>query len=58
MFSRFLDLYSLPPEECLFIDDSPENVKTAGKLGFTGIQFSSYDQMAEALKKLGITCIY
>lgn len=34
IFEFVLDENELEPEECLFIDDTPENIKTASRLGF------------------------
>ena len=36
--------YSLKPEECLFTDDVPENVKGAQRCGFQGIVFEGYEK--------------
>ena len=33
------------PENCIFIDDQYENVKSAIRFGFTGIHFKSYEQL-------------
>lgn len=41
-------------EECLFIDDSHENIKAATNLGFRTIQFLSPIQLRSDLKKLSI----
>jgi len=42
------------PENCIFIDDQYENVQAATRLGFTGIYFSSYNQLKTDLLKNGI----
>ena len=44
--------YDLIPEECVFIDDKPENVQAAKDLGMAGIVFSSYDQAKGDLDRL------
>ena len=36
--------YGLKPEECLFTDDVPENVKGAQRCGFQGIVFEGYEK--------------
>ncbi|MCR5773630.1 MAG: HAD family phosphatase [Lachnospiraceae bacterium] len=51
MYRQFLDVYGLEAEECLFIDDTEENVEVAKTLGFKGIVFSSYDEMCDEIKK-------
>ena len=54
MFRLFLDRYGLKAEECVFVDDTEENVAAAGKLGFAGIVFTSCGQLIEALKEYGV----
>ncbi len=44
--------YNLNPEECVFLDDKPENISTAVELGMKGIVFSTYQQAREELDKL------
>lgn len=34
IFEFVLDEHDLEPEDCLFIDDTPENIETASRLGF------------------------
>ncbi len=52
MYKQFLDIYDLNPEECLFIDDSEENVVVARKLGFKGIVFTGYEDLCNKLDEL------
>lgn len=54
MYRQFLDEYGLKAEECLFIDDTAENVDVARELGFAGIVFQSYEQLMEELKRYGV----
>ncbi len=42
------------PQECVFIDDRPENIETAEKLGITGIQFQNQQQAKRRLLELGV----
>jgi glucose-1-phosphatase len=42
------------PEECVFIDDLPENVEGAKLAGFDGIIFESFPQLALELKRRGV----
>ena len=51
MFSLFLEQYGLRPKECVFVDDTAENVEAARGLGFTGIQFTSFEQLIDELSK-------
>lgn len=44
--------YDLQPEECVFIDDLPANVKGAESIGMKGIVFEgSYEGIAERLRQ-------
>lgn len=42
------------PSECVFVDDTVENLVSAKKLGLTCIHFTSVDQLKKELKKLGL----
>lgn len=44
--------YDLKPEECVFLDDRADNVKTAAALGFHTIRFQNYEQAKAELEKL------
>lgn len=54
VYQCFLDRYRLQPENCVFIDDTEENVTAARDQGFAGIVFKSYDDLMVELKKLGM----
>lgn len=41
----------IPPEETLFLDDKPENVAAAEKLGMKGIQFTTVERLREELEE-------
>ena len=47
LFQILLDRYNLKAEECTFIDDNPDNVAAACRMGMRGIVFTN----AESLKK-------
>ncbi len=53
-FRLLMDRYQILPEESVFIDDRPENIKAAENLGIHGILFYSREQAQEELRKLGI----
>ncbi|MCQ2432902.1 MAG: HAD family phosphatase [Clostridia bacterium] len=55
MYDAFLAEYALDPAECVFVDDTPENVEEAERHGFRGIVFSSYEDMLDKLAAMGIT---
>ena len=45
------DKYGLKPEECLFTDDVPANVKGAQDCGFQGIVFEGYEKTYPVIMK-------
>lgn len=47
--------FSLKPEECVFIDDTFENIEASRKYGMEGIVFTSYEDTINQLKNLGIS---
>lgn len=49
IYLYLLEKYQLNPRECVFIDDRPENVEAARRLGIKGIIFNSYQQVEEQL---------
>ena len=54
MYQMFLQEYGLLAEDCVFIDDTVENVEAARQIGFEGIVFTSYNQLLTEIEKLGI----
>lgn len=42
------------PEECVFIDDMPENVQAAVKLGMAGVVYRPETDLAAELERLGL----
>lgn len=49
-FKHFLEHYGLEAGDCYFVDDTPKNVEVACELGFKGIVFDSYENVAPQLK--------
>lgn len=56
IYKLLLDRYELKAEECVFIDDTEENVRGADAVGFSGIVFTGYEDAVEKLKALGVSC--
>ena len=54
MYTKFLEEYHLDAGECLFVDDTEENVTAAEALGFTGLAFSGYEQLLADFERLGV----
>ncbi|HCP23855.1 MAG TPA: HAD family phosphatase, partial [Dehalococcoidia bacterium] len=44
-FQRILGGLGAPPEECVFIDDRPENVESARTLGIDALHFQSLEKL-------------
>lgn len=44
--------YDLKPEECVFLDDREDNLKSARALGFHTVRFQNYEQARGELEKL------
>jgi len=50
IYERALDMMGVLPSECVFVDDSPERVAAAAKLGIESILFDRNDVRYEGLK--------
>lgn len=42
------------PEECVFVDDLPENIQGANQIGINGIVFTNFQTLKTDLVKLGV----
>ena len=57
IYRLFTDRFSLCPEECLFIDDSPANVAGAVSCGWKGIVFhGDSGELVRKLEAIGVDC--
>lgn len=54
IYHTLLNLIGRPAGECLFIDDSLENIKTAQALGFQTIHYQSAAKLERDLKEMGL----
>ena len=54
IFHLLLQAINRDPEDCIFIDDTQENIQIAQELGFEGILFSSPLQLRDQLEHLGV----
>lgn len=52
IYELLLNRYSLAAEESVFLDDTPDNVKAAEKLGIQGILVESQEQAKYSLQEL------
>lgn len=55
IYQCLMDKYALIPEETIFTDDNPINVKGAYDLGITGIQFQDINSFVKELESCGVT---
>lgn len=54
IYKALVEKYSLNPKQCVFLDDTLENIEAAKECGFQGIHFITYEQAKEELEeKLG-----
>lgn len=56
IYNCLLERYNLTANECVFIDDTEENVLAAQKIGFSGIVFKSYEDAVAQLDQMGVHC--
>lgn len=54
IYQLLLDRYELVADECVFLDDTLENVTAGEALGIHGIHFKTKEQAEEELRKLGV----
>lgn len=52
IYQCLFDTYGLKPEECVFLDDRPENIEGGEMLGMRGIVFKNYEDAKEKLEKI------
>jgi HAD superfamily hydrolase (TIGR01509 family) len=54
LFRFVLDSLAAKGEDCIFIDDSPENIETSEKFGIKGLLACETDQIIRGLRRLHI----
>ena len=54
LYRRLCKKYDLVPEECLFVDDRPENIAMARRLGWKGHIFTNCEEFRRWLGEEGI----
>lgn len=54
IYELILERYHLKPEECVFLDDKPENVAAAEKFGIHGIVFKNREAALLQMAELGM----
>lgn len=53
-YNLLLTTYDLKAEECVFIDDTPKNIKAGEELGIRGIVYKDLEQVKADLKAMGV----
>ena len=51
-YKVLLERFNLTPNETIFIDDRPNNVEVANKIGIQGIKFTTLNEVKEKVEKL------
>jgi HAD superfamily hydrolase (TIGR01509 family) len=54
IYQRALDIVGRPAKRVLFIDDRPENVAGAAKVGMKAIRFAGEDALRRELEYLAV----
>ncbi len=54
IYRLLIQRYDLKPEECVFMDDMPQNLQGAEQFGIHTILFQNQSQAIEELRKLGV----
>jgi 2-haloacid dehalogenase len=52
IFQVLLERYGLRPEECLFIDDNPDNIEGARRVGLNGIVFAGAEDLRQRIASI------
>jgi 2-haloacid dehalogenase len=50
IYTVFLERIGRSPAECLFVDDSQENIRVSSEMGFSTIRFRSPQQLRDELR--------
>jgi 2-haloacid dehalogenase len=54
IYQILMDRYAIDPQKAVFIDDNPNNIAAAERLGFTGIRFTSPEALRQELQALNL----
>lgn len=52
IYQALLEKYNLTPQQCIFLDDRPENVAAAQQAGMHGIVFEEYQQAKKKISEI------
>ena len=54
IYNLLMNRYQLEPQECVFLDDLKDNIKTAKELGMHTILFTTKEEAQDELRKLNV----
>ena len=54
LYQLALERWQVDPQRCIFVDDLPENVEAANRLGILGHHFTSAEKLAKELTEHGL----
>ena len=57
VYQLFLERYGLRADECLFIDDTAENISAAQEMGFSALEFKNYEELLAELARYGVVVL-
>ena len=57
VYQLFLERYGLRADECLFIDDTAENISAAQGMGFSALEFKNYEELLAELARYGVVVL-
>ena len=54
-YQNFFQTFSLEPDACFFIDDTPANIEAAGNQGMRGcVYYGDVEELRHFLRKAGV----
>ena len=54
IYQALLERYNLDPRTCVFVDDHPQNLEPARRLGMAAVAHRDVDALEQELKRLGL----
>jgi putative hydrolase of the HAD superfamily len=57
IYTHTCEKLGVAPEEALFLDDKPENIRAAESVGLQAIQFTTVDALREELERRGLLAV-
>lgn len=54
IYNLLMNRYQLNPQECVFLDDLKDNIKTAKELGMHTVLFTTKEEAQDEFRKLNV----